>query len=276
MQADFTQTNKTNKKSFMIPIIQKTKDYSKFKFLNGNRELNNHKLNSLIFAIQTRDKLYINPMIVDKNFRVLDGQHRLRAAEKLNKEIYYIVDEFAEDSDMITLNKERSNWKPIDYIKFYANSGNENYIKFLELCDISLSIMYSPAKVFDPYFCFFPMGNNSLKIEYIQSGKIVIDFEKIEDFKLFFTKLGIFVKNLLTKIREFNKTVSKTFLYKREYLESFTRFYLIFPEKFDRLTDCLMRDFDKIPNLGAAVDVRKFIENCYNSGLKKDKIEFSI
>jgi len=107
----------------------KTKEYSKFKFLSKNREIKNNNFNIVEKSILQKNLLHLAPIIVDKNFFVIDGQHRLRIAEKHGLDIYYEIHEDFKSEDLILLNNQLQ-WQTEDYLRFYVNSGNENYIKF--------------------------------------------------------------------------------------------------------------------------------------------------
>ena len=63
--------------------VYKTTDYGQFKNIEGNRGINLKHVNTLVTSITEKD-LQI-PIIVDQNMRVVDGQHRLEAYKKLNK-----------------------------------------------------------------------------------------------------------------------------------------------------------------------------------------------
>ena len=57
--------------------IYKTTNYSIFSFLQGNRSVS--KKNSLVKSIQKIDLTMYKPILVDSEFRIIDGQHRFFA-----------------------------------------------------------------------------------------------------------------------------------------------------------------------------------------------------
>ena len=77
------------------------------------------------------------PIIVikqDKKLLVLDGQHRLTAAKRLNVPIFYIASEDITLDDIPTLNKVRTPWTLLDFVNHYVACGNVDYeiaLKFM-------------------------------------------------------------------------------------------------------------------------------------------------
>ena len=67
--------------------IHSTNDLSVFKILEGNRNINLANVERLVKSIEENGFLQM-PIIVNENYEVIDGQHRLMAAKKLNSIIY--------------------------------------------------------------------------------------------------------------------------------------------------------------------------------------------
>lgn len=118
----------------VIGQIFMTKDYEKFSNLNCNRELDQSNLKALIASMS--QNYYISPILVDNQDKIVDGQHRLEAIRTLCKPLYYIRTQMQEEESIEAiknLNKVSKTWTLLDYIKYYANRGNENYINLLKL-----------------------------------------------------------------------------------------------------------------------------------------------
>lgn len=105
-----------------------TADYSVFKDFSSNRELDQKHVNRLVRAISKRNLLHVNPIVVDKNMRVIDGQHRLAAAQILKVDIYYIMEDI-NSKDISMLNSNQKNWNAMDYINFYTIEKSSSFIK---------------------------------------------------------------------------------------------------------------------------------------------------
>jgi hypothetical protein len=108
--------------------MESTIDYSIFKEFNSNREVEQKHVNRLVVAINKRNLLHANPIKVDKDMRVVDGQHRLAAAKVLGVPIYYEQDSLTRE-DIAMLNSNQKNWTAMDYINFYTVEKNESFLK---------------------------------------------------------------------------------------------------------------------------------------------------
>jgi len=114
-------------------IIYWTKDYELFTILSGNRIQNvNHvkRLKSLILKNGWRKS---SLLIVNKDLKIMDGQHRLWALKDLAKEtgnvfeIGYVFDNSMTMKTIQTLNSAVLAWRPMDYIRSHIRLGNKNY-----------------------------------------------------------------------------------------------------------------------------------------------------
>lgn len=99
--------------------MKSTKDYSIFKEFSSNREVDPKHVDRLVRAIEKKNLLYVNPIIVDAYMRVIDGQHRLAAAQILQVEIFYI-ESTVDRRDISVLNSNQKNWNAMDYINYYT------------------------------------------------------------------------------------------------------------------------------------------------------------
>ena len=105
-----------------------TKLYSKFTFLSGNRGVNESHINKLVaMIVADEDWLIFNPIIVDSDFRVLDGQHRLLAAQKANARIWYNVRQSKTSLEVVArINDCQKSWLPDDFVFIDFNYGTPN------------------------------------------------------------------------------------------------------------------------------------------------------
>ena len=76
-----------------------------------------------------------NPIIVNEKMEVIDGQGRLTALQRLKMPVEYIIAEGAGNKECIYMNMNMVNWKLPDFIKSYAEQGNENYQRLLSLME---------------------------------------------------------------------------------------------------------------------------------------------
>jgi hypothetical protein len=124
--------------------MKSTKDYSIFKEFSSNREVDPKHVNRLVRAIEKKNLLHVNPIICDTQMRVIDGQHRLAAAQILQVEIFYIESE-VDRKDISILNSNQKNWRAMDYINYYTIEGVKSFIELSRLMnkfpEISLSAL---------------------------------------------------------------------------------------------------------------------------------------
>lgn len=110
--------------------MQSTTNYAQFKEVSANREIDSRHVKKLAAAIKKKNLLRINPIIVNADLKVIDGQHRLAAAELLQVPIYYIEDDDLEFGDISKLNSNQKNWSMMDYINFYAVEKVHSFQEF--------------------------------------------------------------------------------------------------------------------------------------------------
>jgi hypothetical protein len=109
-----------------------TIDYSIFKEFSSNREVDQKHVRRLMCAINKKNLLHVNPIVVDESMRVIDGQHRLAAAKTLGVSIFYIQDNI-QRSDISMLNSNQKNWNAMDYINFYTIEKKDAYVQLSSL-----------------------------------------------------------------------------------------------------------------------------------------------
>lgn len=113
-------------------IVDETKEYVQFNKHKANRKTNEKLVVRLIKSIENKNLLKCNPIVVDKHFNVIDGQHRLEAAKRLGLPISYIIDEDIDVEDIIPLNVEKETWKLDEYLNFHCNQDDAYDYRLLE------------------------------------------------------------------------------------------------------------------------------------------------
>jgi hypothetical protein len=129
----------TNFKESNLKILY-TSDYSQFRMINGNRELNAAKIKRIQKDIAAGlDVLRYCPILVTKDsekFKIVDGQHHFWVAKELKKPVFFVVVEKEIDLHGIAkINSNTETWKNKDYINCYAQQGNEHYLKIQQFMD---------------------------------------------------------------------------------------------------------------------------------------------
>ncbi len=108
--------------------VKMTKDYTRFKTLPGNREVNHQHVKQLQRLMVDNGNLTAEfPIILGTDGYVIDGQHRLEALKGLGWEVGYIVEDSATVTTVRAINQGNRNWSWEDILYSYASMGNENY-----------------------------------------------------------------------------------------------------------------------------------------------------
>jgi len=129
----------------VICQVLRTTDYSQFKTLKGNREVNPVHVERLIRSFQ--NKHLICPIIVNQHWQIIDGQHRFETAKRLGLHVDYIVVNDYGLEEVQILNSNTSNWKAIDYLDGYCNLGYKDYIIFREFMAKYSDFTIKPCEV---------------------------------------------------------------------------------------------------------------------------------
>lgn len=124
-----------NAKQHGTATIQSTNQYHLFKQISSNREVNEKHVRKLMEAITKKNMLHLNPVVVNADMEVIDGQHRLEAAKRLKVTIYYIQEANIGRNDIAGMNSNKKLWSMMDFVNFFAVEGNESFKKFSILCN---------------------------------------------------------------------------------------------------------------------------------------------
>jgi len=104
-----------------------TEDLDRFELMRGNRPPNPQHVEHLAKNIEQFGML-CNPILVNEDMEVIDGQHRLLAAKKTGVSIYYIIVKGYNLEQVKALNLNQKNWSNTDFLNSYADMGIESYV----------------------------------------------------------------------------------------------------------------------------------------------------
>lgn len=127
-----------------LSAVQSTQNYEQFKFLQDNRErIKDSHVRSLVKSITARNMLEFRPIIVNQDMEIIDGQHRLKAAQQLNVPIFYQIQTKFHETDIIAYNCAL-NWNMYDYMNFWTKRHKPDYLKlqdFMKQNGLSLGVV---------------------------------------------------------------------------------------------------------------------------------------
>lgn len=105
----------------LIGKIFETKDYDRFKILEGNRPINHVK--KLIISIQEIGMLMC-PVLVNERFEIIDGQGKYTACKYLGLPVPYVVQNGLTIKECRYLNRYQTKWNVKDFINSYASGSD--------------------------------------------------------------------------------------------------------------------------------------------------------
>lgn len=125
-----------------VGIISKTYNYNKFSFIENNREI--YKPNLRKIEKSMLKKQIITPILVDKDFKIIDGQHRFLICKTHNLPIYYIITT-ATIEDTKLLNSAGRSWTGLDIflsdMKKYPEYQKVNELLFKKYPEIKKQVI---------------------------------------------------------------------------------------------------------------------------------------
>lgn len=108
--------------------IHWTTDYGMFKFLRGNRDLNEPKIKRIIKSVHDGLSFFqYCPIMVNDDMYIIDGQHRFAVCQQLKINVYYVIVHDFSLRQIAEMNNNASKWKDKDFLNCYMDVGIEDY-----------------------------------------------------------------------------------------------------------------------------------------------------
>jgi hypothetical protein len=108
--------------------ILRTKNYDAFKCITSNREVDPAHVRKLVDSIRQKNLMNINPIIVDSDMNVIDGQHRLEACRSLDIDAHYVISAGVKKEDLKLLNSVQKSWSLMDFINYFTVEGRKEFV----------------------------------------------------------------------------------------------------------------------------------------------------
>jgi hypothetical protein len=168
-----------------------TKNYSQFKIHECNTVYDQNAYRKLIASLKAKNLLEFEPIKVDAQMRVIDGKHRLKAAEELQIPIWYEQNLDAIDEDFLLFNTAKRTAKLDDFLEFFIYKGNINYVKFKRFCEKN-------KMTFRTAFCFFHNCSRGRAYESWKKGEFKFpntdEIEEIEKILIEVNEIILYIK----------------------------------------------------------------------------------
>ena len=220
-----------------------TMNYDKFSFVASNRGLNSHHIEEIESEIKRHDLRHENPVKVNKEHEIIEGQHTFQASKNLGLSIIYTYTDM-NVSDIGLFNSVQKSWSYRDILNHYCVEGSKDYLE-----------LYAFTKKY-PY----PITTLIILLTGENTKQILKDFRKGE-FVISQSLLG--VEAILLKIREYKEFDDKIFRHKTFVL---TYFDLLTHPDFDHET--MVHKVSVVPDRfikqGTQKEYLRMLEDIYN------------
>ena len=171
--------------------VFETYDYSMFKKTEWNRNVTEPRIRKITESIEKHGYI-LNPICVNENYEVIDGQGRLEALKLLGMPVHFYINPGAGKEDCVALNSYNTLWSMYDYICSHASTGSDDYIRIKDLVDRYMHPFGLDAVM------FATAGLVGIPKSQIKSGDLKCSAEQYSD--------GM---KRLEKLKEFETGVSK-------------------------------------------------------------------
>tara|TARA_R100001143_G_C3343295_1_gene125416 strand:- start:91 stop:990 length:900 start_codon:yes stop_codon:yes gene_type:complete len=114
-----------------IRKVLHTSDYSKFKIMEDNRDIDNKHVGELIENIREAGQL--QPIIINEKNEIIDGQRRFRCCKLLGIPVMYLVSDKTTIKDVLMINTSQKSWSSLDYLKAYSHPNHWNYVEYRKI-----------------------------------------------------------------------------------------------------------------------------------------------
>lgn len=174
--------------------METTKDYERFKLLEFNRKtIDRRHVNRLKESI-TKNGYIGNPILVNDDYEIYDGQHRFIALKEMGMEIPFEV-QSSSYSSIIDLNITQKRWTMEDYVNYYCEKDkNPNYLRLRRIAK-DLNCNLTTVLVMGYRVC--TNGHLSQKIK---DGSLSFKIDEEIRANKFYEKFSVLAKYLRLKI----------------------------------------------------------------------------
>jgi len=107
-------------------VIESSYDYELFSLIPNNRPIKEAHIKKLVQSIKIKNLQ--QPIQINDEFQILDGQHRFFAYQQLNLPIYYFINNSVSEADIAVLNSTTSKWSDKDYLHYWIGKEKERNI----------------------------------------------------------------------------------------------------------------------------------------------------
>ena len=115
--------------------VMRTTDYFAFKTLDGNRNVSEKRVNMIMESIK-KIGWVSNPIIVNENMEVIDGQGRLEALKRLAMPVEYRIVKGTSVRECRIMNDANTLWQTAEFVKSYSDTGNKSFQRLQQMIEM--------------------------------------------------------------------------------------------------------------------------------------------
>jgi hypothetical protein len=128
-QKDYMMFTQSQVANVIYKVTPQDEQYSELGKIVGNRLVKPLNVSRLKESMIYRNFLNCIPIIITKDGRIIDGQHRYQSATSLGIDIYVVI---VEDEDVgkiaIALNTNKSNWGLGDFARYWSEQDEDGKV----------------------------------------------------------------------------------------------------------------------------------------------------
>lgn len=107
--------------------IYVTTEY-KFKLMAENRDVNLNHVKAIKNSIKENDMTPVEPILVNEDGFIIDGQHRYTACKELNYPVYFIIESKLNLEHVQLLNTYSKNWDLKSFLESFISQNKTEYL----------------------------------------------------------------------------------------------------------------------------------------------------
>lgn len=158
-------------------VIHKTKDYSVFKGIKGNRIINPSNYAKLLMSMKS--EYIFSPILVNEKMEIIDGQHRFTVCKTLGYPVFYIMKKGYGIKEVKEVNLSCLKWSKPDFLHLFIENGVAEYIEFEKLISTYNLSITDLLKVFS----IVQKSNLSVLSSSFEDGELdITGIDRVEEF----------------------------------------------------------------------------------------------
>lgn len=195
---------RNKKEDKIIGFVYESTDYGKFTSVEFNRDVKESRFNKIKASFE--EKEILNPITVNENFEIIDGQGRYEVCKALDRPVKYVTSVGANIEDCRRMNKYNTPWSNDDFVDSYARAGFESYARIKRIHEKTNASYTSIQAILGSSSAKFDLVCGNLQLSQEQEDFAYKVFEHSENLKKALMYTGRLTKTFHVSVRIMLKT----------------------------------------------------------------------